>query len=66
MSDSSIVTLAIVAIVAITLVTSVALVAVLIYFTEKKILASWKIKAENGKSSVETDMSIETSEQQKS
>lgn len=63
MSDYLIVVLAIVAITAVCLVSFVTLVALLIYFTEKKIKAGWKAKAEGKDGKAETDVNIEALEQ---
>jgi hypothetical protein len=65
MSENLIVVLSIIAIVAISLVAFVALVALAIYFTEKKVVAGWKVKAEKENIKTETDVKIEASEQQK-
>lgn len=66
MSENSVVVVALVAIAAIVISSLVALVVSLIYFTEKKVSASWKIKAGRENSKVETDLNIQASEQQKS
>lgn len=62
MSENLVVILAIVAIVAITLIAFVVTVALMVYFTEKKIIAGLKLKAENEDIKTETDVKIEASE----
>lgn len=63
MSENLIVVLAIVAIVAIALTAFVATVALVIYFTEKKIIAGLKLKAEKENMKTETDLKIKALEQ---
>lgn len=42
------------------------IVALIIYFTEKKIAASWKVKAENKNTKTETNLNIEALKHQNS